>query len=123
MHAYSAVLEAVMARDMRRGGEGKEEEQEEQQGDGAKDEGGVTIEVSLFSSIADWMNVPYLHHESSPPGPSCVGLRHPSVQPCESIPVAGWKHAYPHLEICRYSFFPLLFCSPDAAYPTAHGDE
>ena len=110
MHAYSAVLEAVMARDMRRGGEGKEEEkegQEEHHGGGAKDEGGVTIEVSLFSSIADWMNVPYLHHASSPPGPSCVGLRHPSVQPCESTHpwLPGNTYEDPNLEICTHSSF------------------
>ena len=91
MHAYSAVLEAVMARDMavvaeEGEGEGEKEEEGEKEGEGEgetekekekekaeeTEEGqastgtGVTIEVSLFSSVADWMNVPYLHHEASP---------------------------------------------------------
>jgi crotonobetainyl-CoA:carnitine CoA-transferase CaiB-like acyl-CoA transferase len=61
MYAHAAILEALIARG--RSGEGR------------------SIKVSLFSGMADWMNVPYLQRRyggSIPPRP---GLKHPSIAP------------------------------------------
>lgn len=61
MYAHAAILEALIAR--QKTGEGR------------------TIHVSLFSGMADWMNVPYLQRRyggSIPPRP---GLKHPSIAP------------------------------------------
>jgi len=59
--AFSAVLQALIARGPT--GEGR------------------TIEVSLFHTMADWMNVPYLQTRYSGKAPARVGLRHPSIAP------------------------------------------
>jgi itaconate CoA-transferase len=59
--AYSAVLEAVIARGIT--GEGQ------------------AISVSLFDSIADWMNVPLLYFEGTGITPARAGLAHPSICP------------------------------------------
>ena len=59
--AYSAILEAIIGR----GRSGK----------------GRSIEVSLFHSIADWMNVPYLQTRYGNHPPARMGLRHPSIAP------------------------------------------
>jgi crotonobetainyl-CoA:carnitine CoA-transferase CaiB-like acyl-CoA transferase len=59
--AYSAILEAIIGR----GRTGK----------------GRSIEVSLFHSIADWMNVPYLQTRYGNRPPARMGLRHPSIVP------------------------------------------
>ena len=61
MHAYTGVLEALLARG--RTGEG------------------AGLEVSLFSSIADWMTVPYLHQVHQGEAPRRAGLRHPGIAP------------------------------------------
>ena len=61
MNAHSAILEALIARGIT--GQGR------------------SIKVSLFSGMADWMNVPYLQRRyggSTPPRP---GLKHPSIAP------------------------------------------
>jgi crotonobetainyl-CoA:carnitine CoA-transferase CaiB-like acyl-CoA transferase len=61
LYAHSAILQALYAR--QRTGKGR----------------GIT--VSLFSGMADWMNVPYLQRRyggSMPPRP---GLNHPSIAP------------------------------------------
>lgn len=61
MCAHAAILEALIARG--RTGDGR------------------LIRVSLFSGMADWMNVPYLQRRyggSIPPRP---GLKHPSIAP------------------------------------------
>ncbi len=42
---------------------------------------GATIEVSLFSTMAEWMTVPLLHHDYLGQGPQRVGLAHPSIAP------------------------------------------
>jgi crotonobetainyl-CoA:carnitine CoA-transferase CaiB-like acyl-CoA transferase len=42
---------------------------------------GRVIEVSLFHSIADWMNVPYLQTRYGKRPPPRLGLRHPSIAP------------------------------------------
>lgn len=61
MNAHSAVLQALIAR--ARTGEGS------------------AIAVSLFDSIADWMNVPMLYREGGCGEPRRVGLAHPSLAP------------------------------------------
>jgi crotonobetainyl-CoA:carnitine CoA-transferase CaiB-like acyl-CoA transferase len=61
MNAHAAILQALIAR--------------------AKTGEGRAIHVSLFSGMADWMNVPYLQRVyggSLPPRP---GLKHPSIAP------------------------------------------
>ena len=58
--AYSAVLEALLAR--------------------ATTGRGADIRVSLFDVMADWMTVPLLHQEAGKP-PRRVGLSHPSIAP------------------------------------------
>ena len=42
---------------------------------------GANIEVSLFSTMAEWMTVPLLHHDYLGKGPERVGLAHPSIAP------------------------------------------
>lgn len=59
--AYSAVLQALLGRHAT--GRGR------------------AIEVSLFHTIADWMNVPYLQTRYGGAAPKRVGLRHPSIAP------------------------------------------
>ena len=59
--AFSAVLQALIAR-------------------GQTGQGRV-IEVSLFHTMADWMNVPYLQTRYGDKAPARVGLRHPSIAP------------------------------------------
>lgn len=61
MHAYAAVLEALLLR--------------------ARTGRGAGLEVSLFSAVADWMAVPYLHAVHGPGAPSRTGLLHPSIAP------------------------------------------
>lgn len=61
MYAHAAVLEALLER--HRTGTGGH------------------IAVSLFDSVADWMNVPLLYKEGTGIAPQRVGLAHPSVAP------------------------------------------
>ncbi|MFK7861347.1 MAG: CaiB/BaiF CoA transferase family protein [Granulosicoccus sp.] len=61
MTAYSAILEAVLKRQLT--GKGDE------------------LSVSLFDVAADWMTVPYLHAEYGEGAPKPAGLRHPSIAP------------------------------------------
>jgi len=70
MYAYTAALEAAFSRERDPAGRG------------------TIVQVSLFSSLADWMNVPYMHYQTDGKGPPCVGLRHPSVQPYAAYPTA-----------------------------------
>ena len=42
---------------------------------------GAAIEVSLFSTMAEWMTVPLLHHDYLGQAPQRVGLAHPSIAP------------------------------------------
>jgi itaconate CoA-transferase len=60
MNAYSAILEALIAR--------------ERTGEGA------ALSISLFDAMADWMAVPLLQHEAGAP-PRRVGLSHTSIAP------------------------------------------
>ncbi len=42
---------------------------------------GSGIQVSLFDTAADWMQVPYLHAQYADKAPERVGLHHPSIAP------------------------------------------
>jgi len=59
--AYAAILQALFAR--HKTGQGR------------------AIEVSLFHTMAEWMNVPYLQTAYSGRAPAPVGLSHPSIAP------------------------------------------
>lgn len=59
--AFAAVLQSLIARD--------------------KTGRGRVIEVSLFHTMADWMNVPYLQTRYGGSAPPRLGLRHPSIAP------------------------------------------
>ena len=63
MTAYQEILLALFAR----------ERDEKSQG--------RLINVSLFHSTADWMNVPYLQHRYGDFTPQNHGLKHPSIAP------------------------------------------
>jgi itaconate CoA-transferase len=61
MNAHAAVLEALLRRAIT--------------GEGSR------LEISLFASLADWMNVPLLYWEGTGKAPQRVGLAHPSICP------------------------------------------
>ncbi len=61
MHAYGAILEALLAR--------------------AKTGAGTAIKLSLFDCMADWMSVPYLHQVYGGKAPPRQGTHHPSIAP------------------------------------------
>ncbi len=61
LNAYSAILEALIARRASGRGEG--------------------LSVSLFDGMADWMTVPLLHHDYGGKAPGRVGLSHPTIAP------------------------------------------
>jgi len=68
MSAYAAVLEALIARSV--------------------DGRGRRLEVSLFDSTADWMNVPLLYEEGTGVTPARLGLAHPSICPYGAFTLA-----------------------------------
>ena len=59
--AFAAILQALYARE--RTGRGR------------------AIEVSLFHTLADWMNVPYLQARYGGKPPQRMGLKHPTIAP------------------------------------------
>jgi crotonobetainyl-CoA:carnitine CoA-transferase CaiB-like acyl-CoA transferase len=61
MHAYEAILEALIGRSATGRGTG--------------------VQLSLFHSMMDWMNVPWIAHEYGGRTPKRVGLAHPSIAP------------------------------------------
>ena len=61
MHAYMAILEAVIARQANGQGKG--------------------VAVSLFDGMAHWMTVPLLYQVYGDGAPPRVGLNHPSIAP------------------------------------------
>ena len=71
MYAWSAVLEALIAR-------------------GTKGHG-QHIEVSLFDALADWMAVPLLWYDYGGKSPERVGLSHPSICPYGGFKTADGK--------------------------------
>ena len=72
MTAHAAILQALVARP--RTGEGR------------------SIEVSLFHSIADWMNVPYLQTRYGKSPPPRVGMRHPTIAPYGAFRCSDGKY-------------------------------
>jgi crotonobetainyl-CoA:carnitine CoA-transferase CaiB-like acyl-CoA transferase len=42
---------------------------------------GSSLKTSLFETITDWLNVPYLHQVYGGKAPERVGIRHPSIAP------------------------------------------
>ena len=60
-NAFAAVLQSLLAR--------------------ARTGVGRLIEVSLFHTVANWMNVPYLQARYGRAPPARVGLRHPPIAP------------------------------------------
>lgn len=59
--AYAAILQSLIARG--RTGRGR------------------AVEVSLFHTMADWMNVPYLQTRYGGKAPPRLGMRHPTIAP------------------------------------------
>ncbi|MXU63855.1 CaiB/BaiF CoA transferase family protein [Oceanomicrobium pacificus] len=49
---------------------------------------GAALDVSLFESMADWMNVPYLQTRYGGAAPGRPGLRHPTIAPYEAFACA-----------------------------------
>ncbi len=69
--AYAAILEALFAR--------------ERSGKGAM------LSISLFDATAEWMAVPFLHHEYGGKAPARLGLKHPSIAPYGAFAAADGK--------------------------------
>lgn len=69
--AFAAVLQSLIAR----GASGQ----------------GRAVEVSLFHTMADWMNVPYLQTRYGGAAPRRLGLRHPSIAPYGAFDCADGK--------------------------------
>jgi len=61
LSAYAQILESLLARQ--------------------KTGMGSHVEVSLFGSLADWMNVPYLQQVYGGKAPTRVGINHPTIAP------------------------------------------
>ena len=61
MNAYALILEALIKREFT----GK----------------GSSIKISLFESLSEWMNVPFLQYLYTKKAPKRVGLAHPSIVP------------------------------------------
>jgi crotonobetainyl-CoA:carnitine CoA-transferase CaiB-like acyl-CoA transferase len=61
MNAHAAIVEALFERE--RSGRG------------------VAIEVAMFDGLADWMNVPLLHHDYAERATPRVGLSHAAIYP------------------------------------------
>jgi crotonobetainyl-CoA:carnitine CoA-transferase CaiB-like acyl-CoA transferase len=61
MNAHAAILQALFARE--RSGEG------------------CWIQISLFDSVGDWMNVPLLHFRYGGSAPKRVGVNHATIAP------------------------------------------
>ena len=42
---------------------------------------GTAVKISLFESLSEWMNVPFLQYLYTNKAPKRVGLAHPSIVP------------------------------------------
>jgi len=69
--AYGSIMQALYARE--RTGRGR------------------AIEVSLFHTLADWMNVPYLQARYGGKPPQRVGVKHPTIAPYGAFVCADGK--------------------------------
>jgi crotonobetainyl-CoA:carnitine CoA-transferase CaiB-like acyl-CoA transferase len=61
MNAHAAIVEALFARERSRRG--------------------AAIEIAMFDGLADWMNVPLLHHDYGGRATPRVGLSHAAIYP------------------------------------------
>ncbi len=61
MHAYSAILEAIIQRN--------------------KTGKGMAIKISMFDCMADWMMVPWLHQKYGGKAPARTGVHHAAISP------------------------------------------
>jgi crotonobetainyl-CoA:carnitine CoA-transferase CaiB-like acyl-CoA transferase len=69
--AYAAILQALYGRE--RTGRGR------------------ALEVSLFHTVSDWMNVPYLQARYGGAPPKRMGLKHPTIAPYGAFTCADGK--------------------------------
>ncbi len=69
MTAHAAILQALFRRERRGVGQG--------------------VQVSLFSALADWMNVPWMQLEYGGAAPARIGVAHATIAPYGAFPVAG----------------------------------
>ncbi len=72
LNAYGAILEALYAR--------------------SQSGAGDSIAISLFDGMADWMNVPLLHHLHGAGAPARSGLSHAMIAPYGAYPVGNNGH-------------------------------
>ncbi len=107
MNAHTAVLRALYRRE--RTGEG------------------TSIRTSLFSGMADWMTVPYLHRRYGGTVLPRLGLNHPSIAPYGAYPARcgrmvlisiqnerEWKSLCENVLDNAHLVEDSRFCSPDA---------
>lgn len=101
MTAYSAILQALLGR--AKTGEGRE------------------IEVSLFHSMADWMNVPYLQYKYGGKAPARMGLKHPTIAPYGAFTCSDGKEILISIQNEREwsKFCKIVLNDPDL--PSQHG--
>ena len=71
MHAYAAILEAILNR--------------KETGDG------VSIKISMFDSMADWMMVPWLHQKYGGKAPARTGVHHAAIAPYGPFKTEGGR--------------------------------
>ena len=69
MTAHAGILQALFRRERKGVGQG--------------------IQVSLFSALADWMNVPWMQFVYGGTAPARVGVAHATIAPYGAFPVAG----------------------------------
>ena len=95
--AYAAVLQSLL----RRGKTGE----------------GRAVEVSLFHTMADWMNVPYLQTRYGGVAPARQGLRHPSIAPYGAFACADGRQVLLSVQNDREwaAFSRLILGQPDLA--------
>lgn len=69
MTSHAAILQALYRRERSGAGQG--------------------VQVSLFSALADWMNVPWMQFAYGGAAPGRVGVAHATIAPYGAFPVAG----------------------------------
>lgn len=97
MTAYQSVLEALIGRE--RSGEGRH------------------VAVSLFHSLTDWMNVPYLQYVYGGKLPLRNGLTHPTIAPYGSYAASDGKEVLLSIQNEREwaTFCEAVLRQPDVA--------
>src|SRR5439155_8745050 len=81
---------------------------------------GRIIDVSLFHSIADWMNVPYLQTRYGKYPPPRVGVRHPTIAPYGAFRCADGKSILLSIQNEREW---TRFCADVLKEPALEGDQ